>query len=59
MISITEKKWVQQKINKNLAEKVKQDYELTNFLSILSYLEITIHQKFFLSIIIKNYQIYL
>ena len=33
MISITEKKWVQQKINKNLAEKIKQDYELTNFLS--------------------------
>ncbi|WP_023648519.1 single-stranded-DNA-specific exonuclease RecJ [Candidatus Pelagibacter ubique] len=33
MISITGKKWVQKKINKNLAEKVKQDYELTNFLS--------------------------
>ena len=33
MISITGKKWVQQKINKNLVDKVKQDYDLTDFLS--------------------------
>ena len=33
MISITGKKWVQQKFNKNLVEKVKQDYHLADFLS--------------------------
>ena len=26
MISVTGKKWLQQRINKNLVEKVKQDY---------------------------------
>ena len=33
MISITGKKWIQQKINKNLVEKIKQDYDLADFLS--------------------------
>ena len=33
MISISGKKWVQQKINKNLVEKIKQDYDLADFLS--------------------------
>ena len=33
MISVTGKKWLQQKINKNLVEKVKQDYNLNHDLS--------------------------
>ena len=33
MISVTEKKWLQQKINKNLIEKVKQEYNLNYDLS--------------------------
>tara|TARA_B110000008_G_scaffold127456_1_gene129992 strand:+ start:371 stop:1213 length:843 start_codon:yes stop_codon:yes gene_type:complete len=33
MISVTGKKWTQQKVNKNLVEKVKQDYGLGNILS--------------------------
>ena len=33
MISVTGKKWLQQKINKNLVEKVKQDYNLNYDLS--------------------------
>ena len=33
MISVTGKKWLQQKINKNLVEKVKQDYNLNYGLS--------------------------
>ena len=33
MISITGKKWIQQKINKNLVEKVKQDLDLGEILS--------------------------
>ena len=33
MISVTGKSWVQQKVNKNLIEKVKQDYGLSHILS--------------------------
>ena len=33
MISVTEKNWIQQKVNKNLVEKVKQDYGLDTILS--------------------------
>ena len=33
MISVTGKSWVQQKVNKNLVEKVKQDYGLGHILS--------------------------
>ena len=33
MISVTGKKWLQQRINKNLVEKVKQDYNLNYDLS--------------------------
>ena len=33
MISVTGIKWEQQKINKNLVEKVKQDHKLGNILS--------------------------
>ena len=33
MISVTGKKWLQQKINKNLVEKVKQDYNFNYDLS--------------------------
>ncbi|MDB3986895.1 DHH family phosphoesterase, partial [bacterium] len=33
MISVSGKTWIQQKVNKNLVEKVKQDHGLSNFLS--------------------------
>ena len=33
MISVSGKNWSQQKVNKNLVEKVKQDYELGDILS--------------------------
>ena len=33
MISVTGKNWSQQKVNKNLVEKVKQDYGLDHILS--------------------------
>ena len=33
MISVTGKSWAQQKVNKNLVEKVKQDYGLSHILS--------------------------
>ena len=33
MISATGKNWSQQKVNKNLVEKVKQDYGLSHILS--------------------------
>ena len=33
MISVSGKKWTQQKVNKNLVEKVKQDHGLSDFLS--------------------------
>ena len=33
MISVTGKSWTQQKVNKNLVEKVKQDYGLGQILS--------------------------
>ena len=33
MISVTGKSWTQQKVNKNLVEKAKQDYGLGSFLS--------------------------
>jgi single-stranded-DNA-specific exonuclease len=33
MISITGKKWVQKKINKNSIEKLKQDYNFSETLS--------------------------
>jgi single-stranded-DNA-specific exonuclease len=33
MISVSGKKWVQQKINKNLVDKIKQDYNLGHILS--------------------------
>ena len=33
MISVSGKKWVHKKINKNLSEKVKQDYNLSDILS--------------------------
>ena len=33
MISVSGKTWTQQKINKNLVEKVKQDHGLSDFLS--------------------------
>ena len=33
MISVSEKKWEKQKVNKNLVEKVKQDYRLSDILS--------------------------
>ena len=33
MISVSGKTWIQQKINKNLVEKVKQDHGLSDFLS--------------------------
>ena len=33
MISVSEKKWEKQKVNKNLVEKVKQDYGFGNILS--------------------------
>ena len=35
MISVTGKGWVQQKVNKNLVEKVKQDHDLGHILSTL------------------------
>jgi len=33
MISVSGKKWIQQKVNKNLVEKLKQDYNLNDLLS--------------------------
>tara|TARA_Y100000389_G_C17450762_1_gene514629 strand:+ start:961 stop:2655 length:1695 start_codon:yes stop_codon:yes gene_type:complete len=33
MISVSEKKWIENKINKNLVEKIKQDYKLNDILS--------------------------
>jgi single-stranded-DNA-specific exonuclease len=33
MISVTDKEWIQQKVNKNLVEKVKQDYGFSDILS--------------------------
>ena len=33
MISVSGKKWIEQKVNKNLVEKVKQDYNLNSILS--------------------------
>ena len=33
MISVTGKIWTQQKVNKNLVEKVKQDYGLGYFIT--------------------------
>ena len=33
MISVSGKIWIQQKVNKNLVEKVKQDYGLGDILS--------------------------
>ena len=33
MISVTEKNWSPQKVNKNLVEKVKQDYGLGHIIS--------------------------
>ena len=33
MISVTGKSWAQQKVNKNLVEKVKQDFDLGDILS--------------------------
>ena len=33
MISVSGKTWIQQKINKNLVEKVKQDYGFGDLLS--------------------------
>jgi single-stranded-DNA-specific exonuclease len=33
MISVSGKKWTQQKVNKNLVEKVKQDYGFSDILS--------------------------
>ena len=34
MISVTGKNWSQQKVNKNLVEKVKQDYGLDHIFSL-------------------------
>ena len=33
MISITGKKWVQQKVNKNSVEKIKQDFNFNDILA--------------------------
>ena len=33
MISVTEKKWIEQRVDKNLVEKVKQDYRFNDILS--------------------------
>ena len=33
MISVTDKEWTQQKFNKNLVEKIKQDYGFGDILS--------------------------
>ena len=43
MISVSEKNWDKQKVNKNLVEKIKQDYGFGDFLSQL--------------IILRNYDI--
>ena len=37
MISVSGKTWIQQKVNKNLVEKVKQDHGLSNILSQVNY----------------------
>ena len=53
MISVSGKKWAQQKVNKNLVEKVKQDYGFSDILS-----QLIISRKYDLSEIygIKNKQ---
>ena len=33
MISVTGKKWIEKKVNKNSIEKIKQDYNFTDFIS--------------------------
>ena len=33
MISVTGKKWIEKKINKNSIEKIKQDYNFTDIIS--------------------------
>ena len=33
MISVSGKKWIEQKINKNLVEKIKQDFKFSEILS--------------------------
>ena len=48
MISVSGKTWTQQKLNKNLVEKVKQDY---GFSEILSQLIIHLSNFYFLSLL--------
>ena len=33
MISVSGKKWIERKVNKNLVEKIQQDYKFDNILS--------------------------
>ena len=33
MISVSDKKWINQEINKNLVEKIKQDFNFNNIVS--------------------------
>ena len=54
MISISGKIWKQEKINKNLVEKVKQDYGFGDILSRLIISRNYDFQKYMELIIIKN-----